>query len=129
MDNLQYFVGFSRRNLLMMLTCCLLLNHSDIGIPAEHHNPLVQILRAKLFGPEYLNSDQHNPIRVPLITTFTSPVFYLLELKQVFREEDLSLSAPDLLPSHPLICFKYQDTLGKAWFDYGAAARNLAQST
>ena len=123
LDNLHLLDGFNRRNLLMMLSCLFTLNHSDIGIPEEHQFPLIQVLRAHLFGPQHLDAAHADGCRVPLITLFTSPVFDFLHLESVFQEEALATLVPELLPPHPLICFKYHDSLGSSWFNYCAASR------
>ena len=123
LDNLHLLDGFNRRNLLMMLSCLFTLNHSDIGFPEEHQFPLIQVLRAHLFGPQHLDAAHADGCRVPLITLFTSPVFDFLHLESVFQEEALATLVPELLPPHPLICFKYHDSLGSSWFNYCAASR------
>ena len=126
LDNLHVLRCHNRRNLLMMLSCLFTLNYADIGIPAEHQFPLIQILRLHLFGPQHLDALHAAACRVPLITLFTSPVFDFLNLERLFREEALATLVPELLPPHPLICFQYHDTLGKSWFNYCAASRNFS---
>ena len=123
---LDHLDGFLRRNLLMMLSCLFSLHHSDIGIPSDHQFALIQILRAKLFGPESPEGPPPRRATVPLVTVFTSPVYDFLHLEHLFREEDLSLLVPDLLPPHPLVCFTYNDTLGKSWFNYTATAKEFS---
>lgn len=124
LQDLSHLDPFNPANLHKMLSACLTLNHDDIGITADDQMHLAQLLRAKLFG-DPADNPAVDPPRVPFITIFTSPVFDFLSLEQIFAQDELTSLVPALLPKQPLLCFKYEDTLGKYWFNYHATARNF----